>query len=120
MAVVMQEQLAAEDTARRKADDGDVIFVDAVRLGIGADVPHGAGKIERAHLLRIGAKAVAHHKALIAARGEFLGDVIPLAHCAAKLKGAARANEHRALHLALRGEALDVGNEAEAVRTRRL
>ena len=62
--VVVHQELACLNTARREAHDGDILRLNAIRIGIFADEAHGARHIQRAFLLRVGRQAVIHDERL--------------------------------------------------------
>ena len=114
----VEQHLAVEDTACRKAHERNVRRVYAIVGGMSTHVTDGTLQVKGTLLHGVGNNAVVHHKALVAHRDKHVGHVVAFGLHAAEHEGTARTDDDRTLRRdgLVDGEHLHVGDKIGAVR----
>lgn len=108
--VIVHQKFTGLNAARRKAHDGNVIWVNAIDLRIFADKTDGSRHIQRTFLLRIRRQAVIYDEGLKAQLSQCCGGGQRIGVVAPELISAARHQHHRAfwLHALPDGDSGDI------------
>ena len=115
--VIVHQKFTGLNAARRKAHDGNIIWVNTIDLRIFADKTDGSRHIQRTFLLRIRRQAVIYDEGLKAQLSQCCGGGQRIGVVAPKLISAARHQHHRAfwLHAIPDGDSGDIGAEVPVI-----
>ena len=115
--VIVHQKFTGLNAARRKAHDGNIIWVNTIDLRIFADKTDGSRHIQRTFLLRIGREAIVYDEGLKAQLSQCCGGGQRIGVVAPELISAARHQHHRAfwLHAIPDRDSGDIGAEVPVI-----